>query len=354
MAAKGTGLSLRVRTLLPRVCCLVGATVLLLVVGAQPANAAPVPEPAWPAKCPLRVGLFLDRSTSLQAGFDDVQQASKDLVDALRDHPSEVMVAGFGTTASVARPLTDVSNKSGRSAVKDAIDSLTTFDGSGQGATNWEAALQVAQSSKVQIAVILTDGIPNVYGSPVQQVKQGDDSALTAARKVADRLKRSGTRVVPVGIELGEGGVENLEAISGSTAGDDYFVTRVTVLRGELYQIAAKSCGVPVSALPTPEPPGFPLRNVIIGVVAGVALLVGMGLAVNRLRTGSKPGNHLSRSARPAPVRDRVLRVSDVTDGVSAPTTPSPEPEAEDPGSRPPTSGRSMSLDFLRRPPDDR
>ena len=302
------------------------ATTLLVLAGAPPANAAPVPEPAWPAKCPLRVGLILDQSASLAAGFGDVQQASQDLVDALRDHPSEVMVAGFGTTASVVHPLTDVSTKPARNAVKKAIRDLDTFsNASGHGATNWEAALQLAESSQVQIAVVLTDGLPNVYGSPVQQAEPGDDSALTAARKVADRLKRSGTRVVPVGMDLGEGGVENLAAISGPKAGDDYFLTRVNVLRGELYQIAAKSCGVPVAALPIPEPPVFPLRNVIIGLVAGVALLVAAGLGINRVRSGVKRPSSTPVSAPAAPVQDRILRVSDLKGSASASTTMPPD-----------------------------
>jgi len=335
---------------------LFGALLLLVLTSARPASAALVPQPAWPAKCPLRVGLFLDQSSSLAAGFGDVKNASQDLVDALRDHPSEVMVAGFGTNASVVHPLTDVSTKPGRTAVKKAIRGLDTFnDSSGQGATNWEAALQLAESSEVQIAVILTDGLPNVYGSPVQQAEPGDDSALTAARKVADRLKRSGTRVVPVGMDLGEGGVENLAAISGPKAGDDYFLTRVNVLRGELYQIAAKSCGVPISALPTPEPPAFPLRNVIIGLVAGVALLVVAGFGINRVRNGVKRPPSTPVSPPPTPVEDRILRVSDLTGSVAAPTAPPPEPQAdepEDPISRPPTKPRSMSMDFLRRPHD--
>jgi von Willebrand factor type A domain len=344
---------MRVKKLPSWVNAFIAATMLLVLVVARPANAAPVPEPAWPAKCPLRVGLLLDRSASLAAGFDDVQQASQDLVDALRDHPSEVMIAGFGTTASVVHPLTNVSTKSGRSAVKKSIRDLTTFsNGSGQGGTNWEAALQIAESSELQIAVILTDGIPNVYGSPVQQAEQGDDSALVAARKVSDRLKRSGTRVVPVGIELGEGGVENLVAISGLTPGDDYFLTRVNVLRGELYQIAAKSCGVPVAALPTPEPPAFPLRNIIIGLVVGVALLVAAGLGINRIRNGMKPQTSTPVAAPPAPVRDRILRVSDLTGSVGASRTTLSEPEVDDPVSQPPAKPRSMSLDFLRRPPD--
>lgn len=336
---------------------LVAATALLVLAGTRPASAAPIPEPAWPAKCPLRVGLFLDQSSSLAGGFGDVQQAAQDLVDALRDHPSEVMVAGFGTTASVVHQPTDVSTKRERSAVKKAIGDLDTFpDGSGQSATNWEAALQLAESSQVQIAVILTDGIPNVYGSPVQQADPPDRAALTAAAKVADRLKKAGTRVVPVGIELGQGGVENLVAISGPTPDDDYFLTRANVLRGELYEIAAKSCGVPVSALPTPEPPAFPLRTVILGVLAGVVLLVAAGLGVHRVRNRATARPAAVKSAPRAPVRDQILRISDLTEttGATAATPePTPDPKSDDPPAAPPAKGRSMSLDFLRRPPDE-
>ncbi|GAA1832267.1 vWA domain-containing protein [Microlunatus capsulatus] len=344
---------------------------VLMATSLIPAVAAPVieAEPDWPGRCPVTVALVVDQSASLEGSFDKVRQASEDMVDALRDRPSQVMIVAFGTEAQVVEPLTDVSDPSGRRRVKRSIDNLDTFsNASGQGGTNWEAGLALAAAAKPQIVVVLTDGLPNAYGNPVQGDEDGGDAALLAAQKVANGLKRAGTRVVPVGIALGPGGTQNLAAISGNRPGEDYFATDLDRLRRELYGVAARSCGVPISALPTPEPTAFPLAKTLIGAAVGLVALLIAGMVLNRRRNGPPTVAPLTPAASKEPRKRSVgraapLKLADVAPPVPTRTKPEP-PEAADssPPASPPSRARSMSLDFLRdesgpaghqRPPDE-
>src|SRR5947208_2641386 len=81
------------------VCTLLSVPLMLLPAGM--AAAATTTEPSWPSRCPLKVGLLLDRSSSMAPTFKTVRSSASDLVDALRDQPSQVVVVGFGTKADV-------------------------------------------------------------------------------------------------------------------------------------------------------------------------------------------------------------------------------------------------------------
>lgn len=285
--------------------CRGAVCVLLALAGclipAVPASAAP--QPSWPARCPLTVGLLVDRSSSMASSFAEVRGASKDLVDALRGRHTQVTIIGFGTAADVLLPLTDVARQDARRRVKSAIGDLDALSGD-QAGTNWDAALQLAGQFDLSVVVILSDGDPTVSGAAVGggAVRSGDpEAALAAARVSADRLKTAGTRVVPVGIGLRAGSEQHLAAISGPVPGDDYYSTNLTGLRRQLYDIASKSCGIPVAALPTPEPPGFPLREALVLTFLVLAGLLGAGLLVQRLRRGPRRAG-----PRPPPVRGRA------------------------------------------------
>ncbi len=253
---------LRIQTLLSSAALLCVSGTSLVSPVAAAANQGGATQPDWPAACPLRIAILLDQSSSMGSSFDEVRSAALDLVDALRGESNSVVIVGFGTTAEVVHPLTNVSGVNGRTAVKDSIRGLSTFGGIlPGGATNWEAALQVALEESVDVVIILTDGLPTTYGdSPGRLVDEDDDSAVRAATAVADELKADGTRIVPVGIDLGSGLDANLAAISGPTADDDYFVVDISVVRERFYDIASRSCGVPVPDLPAPEsaPPPEP------------------------------------------------------------------------------------------------
>lgn len=250
------------------------------------------PNPPWPARCPLRLGLVIDQSSSMEARFGDVREAARNVVDSLRDKPSEVSIIGFGTDAEVISSAVDVSDDGARHQLKDQIDALDAHDGDNS-ATNWEAALAAARELDLDVVILMTDGFPNVYGNPVQEGPEAIAAAVTAA----DQLKSEGTRVTAVGIDLASGGEDNLQVITGPGRGDDYYVTGTAGLLRQLYGIVASSCGVPLAALPQPEPPDFPLLHTILGTVAGLALLTFVAFLFHRRRAAA--------TGRPAKDRPR-------------------------------------------------
>ena len=220
-----------------------------------------------------------------------------------------------------------MSDEDSRHQLKDQIDGLSAHDGD-DSATNWEAALLAAKELRLDVAVLVTDGLPNVYGDPVQE---GDDQAIAAAVTAANQLKQDGTRVTGVGIDLDE----HRRAKSGKYhrpgRGEDYFVTDTAGLLRQLYEIVASSCGVPLAALPQPEPPDFPWTEVLLGAL-GVLALIG----ASRLRAAPKT----RRREQPCPPRPAPVAVSPRTGASTIRTSPD-NYAASDPTNRTPTPRRT-------------
>lgn len=271
-------------------CAVVAALSFGVPAGAQ----ADVANPPWPARCPLRLGLVVDRSSSMDGRFGEVREAAANVVDALRDKPSEVTIIGFGTAAEVVRSAVDVSDEETRHQLKDQINDFGTLGGD-DSATNWEAALSTAGKSSLDVVILITDGLPNAYGDPAVEGPEAVDAAVDAA----DRLKEGSTRLAAVGIDLDQEGERNLQAITGPVPGEDYYVTDTAGLLRQLYSIVASSCGVAIAQLPQPEPPVFPWLQTIVGTLACL-LLIGLAAALlHRRRAGSgpRPATGPSRSA---------------------------------------------------------
>ena len=310
---------------------------------------AGVANPPWPAQCPLKLGLLMDQSSSMHSRFGDVREAARNVVDALRDKRSEVSVIGFGTDAEVVSAAVDVSDQAARRALKDDIDDLDTHIIGG--ATNWEAALAAVLPLDLDVVVLVTDGEPSVSGIPAGSITL---DPLAAAVVIADRLKTAGTRLVAVGIELGAGAEANLASVTGPQQGQDYFPSDTAGLLRQLYEIVASACGVPLAALPTPEPPTFPLLAAILAALAALLLLTFGGYLLHRRRGGALP-----RPAGPAPgdvtgdVTSRTTAGPKGRGSIADPTIdhrgimPIPAPPAP-PAPPPPPTRRSRSLDFLR------
>lgn len=304
---------------------------------------ADVANPPWPQHCPLKLGLLVDQSSSMDPRFDEVRQATKNVVDALRDKRSEITVIRFAGDARVIRSAVNVSDEAARHELKKDIDRLDTegFFGSG---TNWESALTLAEPLTLDVAVMITDGQPNL-SSASSPDSQGP---LLDAVAVADRMKSAGTRLVTVGINLADAdSVANLIRITGPVEGSDYYTSDTTNLLRQLYEIVASACGVPVAALPVPEPPTFPLTKVILGTLAGLLLLVLLGYLLYRTRGGR--ARLATAGAQPAPskIADPTISHEDIRSQM--------ERTAEPPAERPrPPAGRSRSLDFLAKPDPDR
>ena len=296
---------------------------------------------------------MLDLSSSIGSQLPQVKQSAADLVDALRGAPNQVGVVTFGTTASVAAPAVDVADDGERNRLKESIDELGLAV---DGATNWEEALLTAESLDPDVVLFLTDGVPTASGTASTGYTGSSDN-LTPAVRVADRMRGTkNIRIVGVGMGLQPGSVTNLAQVTGPVAGDDYYETGSDAvgLLDKLYDVASKTCGIPVPALPQPEGGHFPVVPVIAGTIAA-ALALGLGgylMSRRRIRyaTGSRPATIKSRSA---PLTDRTIKSGDVTKAVSDTTTsdaggrlhrePAPPASAVPPAS----PSRATSLSWL-------
>ncbi len=217
-----------------------------------------------------------------------MHQAAEDLVDALRGTTNLVGVIGFATDARQEAEMTDVSDEADRKLVKDRIDGLGILTDE-EGGTNWEAGLAMAASLDPDVVVLVTDGQPSVHGVPADLTSRPEDPLnITAAVDASDRLKQAGARVVGVGLGLDEiaGGQANLIAVTGPALGDDYYTTGVHDLLPALYDVASKSCAVPVSALPAPQRDGLPIVPLAVGTAAALSAIIVAGLLLARRRNG--------------------------------------------------------------------
>jgi uncharacterized protein YegL len=346
----------------------IGGVLAVLAVTLLPAPPAvagqDVENPPWPARCPVELALLVDQSDSMTGRFGEVREATRNVIDALRDKPSRVTVIGFGTTARTVRSDVDVSDTDLRHGLKDDIDRLDVNDSTG-GATNWDAALTLAGSHGVDVAVLITDGVPTAYGDPATDVP---DDPLVVATATADRLKAAGTRVVAVGIDLPPGGDANLAAVTGPQVDQDYFADGQSSLLRRLYEIVASACGVPLTALPQPEPPVFPWREVLAGTLAAALAIGVIGFLLYRRRRGPAGATGpVGRPARPEPAAPAALDHRDLTEklrrenaagvgtgddrtdvGTGDDQTDS---TGVDTGDKDTAARRSLSLDFLDRTP---
>jgi von Willebrand factor type A domain len=264
---------------------------LLLVLGlfllGAPAVSAAVPNPGWPGKCPLRLVIVVDLSTSMDPNLPQVKQSTRDLIDALRGAPNQVAVVAFGAAAAVAIPMGDVSDEDNRARMKDSVDTIALLPGDG-GGTNWEFALTTAATLDPDVVVLLTDGQPTAHGDPYSQAGLADDANnVSAAVTVADEMRTEGVRVVGLGIGLTDEFTANLAEVSGPISGDDYYQTGSDAdgLLSRLYDIASKACGLPVAALPQPEGANIPIAAIVGAVVGAMLLAILVGYLLSRRKS---------------------------------------------------------------------
>ena len=134
-----------------------------------------------------------------------------------------------------------MSTQAGADTVNTWIDGV-----SAGGTTNWDRGIfQVQQSaSQFDIAVMITDGNPTVYGNA-----EGPGN-YTRFREVengifsANAVKAEGTRMLAFGVGAGiAAGGDNLAAISGPTKDSDYFQTNTFAAVGVILRnLALGAC----------------------------------------------------------------------------------------------------------------
>ncbi|CAB0730692.1 LPXTG cell wall anchor domain-containing protein [Corynebacterium diphtheriae] len=183
-----------------------------------------VPNPPLPQQCGLRVAVVADFSTSLKHADSDAYAASRNaannLIEALAGSPAEIGLYNFATNApQVANATTHKQNPKyrqgppyislrNRQGVDEAKRIVTNWT-SGGGSTNWEGGLRQISDGNYDVVYFITDGMPT-FSSKSRELGLGGDfvqaSALNQAIDAANDLKKAGTRIVPIMIDLTLGG----------------------------------------------------------------------------------------------------------------------------------------------------
>ena len=190
-------------------------------------------NPTASAECGIKVAVITDLSASVGGEIGNLKTATKQFVSSLVGTPSSVALYTFGTNSPVNgsnnsnTATTPVSTATLAQPLLDKIDGYTILSGQNAQYTNWDQAFNkvAADNAGYDVAVIITDGNPTVYGTQTS-------GNYTAFREVengifsANRLKALNTRVVAVGVGDGvSGAADNLKAVSGPTINSDYYQT---------------------------------------------------------------------------------------------------------------------------------
>lgn len=182
-----------------------------------------VANPQPPLRCGLRIALVVDLSTSLRYadtnGFQKSKEAANGFIDALAGTPAELALYNFastapankaGTTSGKNPPYISMQSQSGVNEAKRVVSNWDYNEGNS--ATNWQEGLKQVQGQNYDVVYFITDGMPT-YSSTISNKGIGgefvQESALNDAIDAANELKKAGTRVVPLMVDLTLGGRSN-------------------------------------------------------------------------------------------------------------------------------------------------
>lgn len=189
-------------------------------------------------KCGINVALIVDLSSSVVGHMDGLKSSMDSFVEALRGTPSQISLTTFGSGSPAnGFPGTNTGLMSvATTADANRVEAL--YSGWGNpptNYTNWDAGLNRVASednadNHIDLAVVLTDGNPTVYGDIAGAQTSNPTipagSGFTRFREMenatasANALKAQNTRVVAVGVGdgLDAGSARNLRTISGPVA----------------------------------------------------------------------------------------------------------------------------------------
>lgn len=183
-----------------------------------------VANPQIPMSCGLRIAVVVDLSTSLNYagnanGFEESKKATNAFIDALAGTPAELGIYNFastapadnaGTTAGNNPPYISMQTTAGVNQAKSVVENWAYK--ATNSATNWQAGLQQVKAGNYDVVYFITDGMPTT-SSTIKSKGIGGEfvqaSALNDAIDAANELKASGTRVVPLMVDLTLGGRSN-------------------------------------------------------------------------------------------------------------------------------------------------
>ncbi len=183
-----------------------------------------VANPQIPMSCGLRIAVVADLSTSLSHadnanGFDESKKATKAFIDALAGTPAELGIYNFassapangaGSTVGNNPPYISMQTEAGVNQAKSVVENWAYNPGNS--GTNWQAGLQQVKAGNYDVVYFITDGMPTT-SSTIKSKGIGAEfvqaSALNDAIAAANELKKAGTRVVPLMVDLTLGGRSN-------------------------------------------------------------------------------------------------------------------------------------------------
>jgi len=223
-------------------------------------------NPAFPDTCGIEIALVMDLSNSISdTELAQMKTSASAFVDALEGTPSSVAGFTFATNAPASGnsnlALTSVATTGGANTARSWVNARSKPGGQA-GGTNWDAAFRqlISSAGSYDILVFLTDGNPTFYGSP----QSGGSGSDTTFREVeegvfsANGVKSANPALKVVGVAIGSGAaVDNIAAVSGPVADDDYFLAANFVdLQEKLEEIATNLCGGTVTVRKLVEGPG--------------------------------------------------------------------------------------------------
>lgn len=196
-------------------------------------------NPGLSAQCDvgLRIGLVLDRSTSIEAGPERTNygNAIHELVTALITTEDNVLITPIMFNSGATTQAQQVASATLANNLRDTLQGGTGW----VAATNWQAALNEAAAGNFDIVLMVTDGAPTLSNS-TNAGNANDVRVHHVERAVlaANAVKNGGAPVLAIGVALPNNSVTNLTAISGTTPGVDYFTSGWADLGGQLAVIA--------------------------------------------------------------------------------------------------------------------
>ena len=174
----------------------------------------------------LNVLMVLDTSGSTKGYGQDYNAAAKAFINQLSGTTTTLKINSFATTSTANAATYDLSSAGGQTSAKTFVDGVVNA-GSGSGSTNWDAAMQDASKAKVDVVVFITDGNPTIHvggSGSLADLTYGIASA-NLAKNPDMSASANGDEQAVLAVGVGAGiALNNLQAISGPTAGKDYAV----------------------------------------------------------------------------------------------------------------------------------
>ena len=228
----------------------------------------------------LNVLMVLDTSRSTKGYGQDYNAAAKAFINQLSGTTTTLKINSFATTSTANAATYDLSSAGGQTSAKTFVDGVVNA-GSGSGSTNWDAAMQDASKAKVDVVVFITDGNPTIHvggSGSLADLTYGIASA-NLAKNPDMSASANGDEQAVLAVGVGAGiALNNLQAISGPTAGKDYAVaSNPADLAALLKELATTICpadlGITKTVTNEPISPGGTI-NYDITVKNGGAVTV--------------------------------------------------------------------------------